>query len=728
MSTLVSVGVLRLVLFTSMLLPLAQAAERDDTAPPVNAPADQDDRGAPVEIFLHANGSVTVTVGREKHLLPARQFRRQFPRLVAGKQSAVLRMEDWRHLETSEHLAHLHDAGIRRLTLQANIDGREKVQTINLEAPPLAVQLTRQLESPGRETRLAAIDKLLQLLRSDKPSDRVNALSVIHAAAQVRYDRARFLPLVRKSLNSPDQSEYGAALKVIALVGGDASDIPAVTAHVNHEKPHIRANLCSTLYSLDPRGQHRDIGPVVVKLLNDPEQFVRTATFKSLWGANSTPDVEARLIELSRGPSKGGSSEADEIVYYALSTRPLVRQPVAKRLTEIVAEKQLYSSRAVWGLSHHAADDAARPYVVDSLIQVVESQTEEETRRDALYGLGFHGGDKALQKLNSIVANDKESLAMREFAFRQLRGRNVAGAAPAPVVPATAGSEKPKELWQQIVQPHDAALRTTALAELTRLLKDNSTAAQGLSALIKAAHAPFDRAPYVPLVKPHIPSDDPEIRALALAALVTLGPEAIDPAAIAARAIDAAPQVRQAVAEVILRRDPKCDAPTTHATIERLLNDADPKVVQAMVRAVWGYPTSPAAEEILIDLSFSSDLGQDAVYYALSTRPLIRTPVAERLVDLTSRGNRQRGRAIWGLSHHAVDESANDLVVAALIEIVETTADGGDRSNAFLGLSRLRGPIARERLEEIATDPKEAEAVRNQVMELLRRQDEREGK
>lgn len=711
---------LRLALGASVVISSANLLPAEEPPGPRNSTGLQAPAEPPVEVLLHANGSVTITVDGEKHLLPGRIVRKQLPKLLSGRQAAVIRMEEWKYFESNEHLSHLYEAGIRKLTLQATIDGNDKVQTIDLKSPPLGVQLA----SPNRETRHAAINTLENLLKSEKSSDRANAMAAIKSASHVRFDRTRFLPLVRKSLNLNDLSEFSQAIGVIALVGGDASDVRAVVAHVNHENPRIRAALTAALYGLDPLGKHADIGPAIVKLLTDAEPFVRTATFKSLWGLPSTPDVDARLIELSRGPSKGGSSEADEVIYYALSTRPLVRGPVVERSIEIIFEKGLYSSRAVWGLSHNPADDAARPRVVEALINVLDTQTVEDVRRDALFGLGLHGTEKALKKLNAVIADENESQKVREYAYRQLRGRKVEGAAPVPATPTVARNEKPAELWEQIVQPQDAQLRKTALMEVQRLLRDKSTAAKGLSALVKASQAPFDRAPFLPLAKPLLLSDNAEQRALALAALVLLEPQAIDAATIATRRGDDSPLVRQAVAEMIVRRESPEEQPLIQQTIELLLNDADTKVVQSMIRSLWGRPTSLVAEETLIDLSFNSVLGDDVVYYALSTRPLIRQPVAERLIDLTAFGHKHRGRAIWGLSHHIVDESANDLVVTALIDIVDTTADNYDRLNAIQGLARLRGPIARERLEKITSAADETEAVRNQVIELLRRQDE----
>ena len=82
------------------------------------------------------------------------------------------------------------------------------------------------------------------------------------------------------------------------------------------------------------------------------------------------------------------------------------------------------------------------------------------------------------------------------------------------------------------------------------------------------------------------------------------------------------------------------------------------------IKALWGRPVSAAAEQRLIELSkqpgpyLSSGIAYDAVYYALSTRPVVSRPVAERLAELALSPDAQSlaGRAVWGLSHHAASK------------------------------------------------------------------------
>ena len=141
-----------------------------------------------------------------------------------------------------------------------------------------------------------------------------------------------------------------------------------------------------------------------------------------------------------------------------------------------------------------------------------------------------------------------------------------------------------------------------------------------------------------------------------------------------------------------------------------LLDDPDTTVVATVLHSLWGKPTTPAAEEAMIDLSYDPQLRKDAVYYALSTRPLVRRPVAERLIELGAMSGKHGGRAIWGLSHFTVAEEAHELVVDAMIDVIDRSANPYDRSNAIYGLGQLGGSKARERLQRLVNHGEVSEA------------------
>ena len=80
----------------------------------------------------------------------------------------------------------------------------------------------------------------------------------------------------------------------------------------------------------------------------------------------------------------------------------------------------------------------------------------------------------------------------------------------------------------------------------------------------------------------------------------------------------------------------------------------------------------------------------------------------------------ERGRAIWGLSHHAVADGARELVLATLIEIVDDTINNHERLEALYGLGQLGGQRAEARLRQFIETDDESDADKQQARDLLR--------
>jgi hypothetical protein len=113
-----------------------------------------------------------------------------------------------------------------------------------------------------------------------------------------------------------------------------------------------------------------------------------------------------------------------EVVYYALSTRPLISPDVAKRLIEVMTTPgHIYASRAAWGLSHHPAAPFARDMIVKALSAELDRTLDPYTREQCVYGLGQLGGDEAAKKLKAVADAEDEDGKIREMARRAAERR-----------------------------------------------------------------------------------------------------------------------------------------------------------------------------------------------------------------------------------------------------------------------------------------------------------------
>ena len=473
-------------------------------------------------IHIHKNGSVTVTVDGKQHQLTPRQLRRRVPELLAGSEHVTLHMDEWKCFDRAPVIQDLYGYGVRRLTLDTGTERR----TWDLQPPPLF-----QIISEGNaDQRAAALEELETLFRE---GNSVNAMFVLRKTRNIRYNRSRFLPYVRAALRSNDKRTLGDAISTIAVVGGDGSDIPLVRPHVDHPDRDVRASAGMALPALDPAEKNADVARAIVQLLGDDSSWVRTTTIESLWGRVVTPEVEAKLIQLSRGPSSGGSGEADIVIHKALATRPRVRKPVAERLIEIVEANGRHKRRAVWGLTHLATDEA-RPLAIDALIKVVDADVDDDMRRTAMTGLGLHGGEKAWNKLRSIALDPNEADSTRKDARWKLPAhlKSLTDDAEQPNKPPPL--QPPHDLWRQIEQTHDPGLRATALEQLNELLQEAATAPRAFHALSKTWEVEFDRAAVAPAIRKWLSAEDEQLRASAVTALGVLGPDIVDTAEIVA--------------------------------------------------------------------------------------------------------------------------------------------------------------------------------------------------
>jgi len=299
---------------------------------------------------------------------------------------------------------------------------RRLVEEARRQRDPRQRQLWEQIaQRRDPELRQEALGKLREMLAGEMGVNRDEAMRTLQKVKDVPFDRVPLLPLVRRLIEDPRQTPFARAVAAVQLanLGGDREDIPVIAAMADEPDAFIRKGVAAALYGLDPRGEHPLTAPAIEKLLNDESaapQGVVHHTIKALWGNPVSPAAERRLIELSRQLGQSGGIGYDA-VYYALSTRPVVSEPVAERLSELALSTTTpdLAGRAVWGLSHHPATDAARELAVATLVRILDDSLDAGRRRDCILGLGLHGGQTAVSKLEEVVARD-ENAGLREQA------------------------------------------------------------------------------------------------------------------------------------------------------------------------------------------------------------------------------------------------------------------------------------------------------------------------
>ena len=371
-----------------------------------------------------------------------------------------------------------------------------------------------------------------------------------------------------------------------------------------------------------------------------------------------------------------------------------------------------------------------------------------EDARAAMKGVMADIGD--LHKLAPDASPDARRVHAKEAAFREglrrvklaldagdlVTARAIAfggfhvNADEPPTPDAMTRGRNAQEAVKNILQRGDKDLRQRTLDSLLARLQGNNVdaIATALAALPGVREIPFDRAPFLKAAREMLTHENADVRAGAVTAVGALGGDKGDVPKVAALAKDPVPAVRARVASALYAIAGAQPGEEVLAAVDALLDDYSAPVQLNTIRALWGRPVSPASEAKLIALSRGSShggpgaLAYDAVYYALSTRPLVSPLVADRLIEILrdDTGTEQAGRASWGLSHHAVAPEAREKVTQAFIQELDETLDAYVRSNIVYGLGALGGEPAVAKLKELA-EKDENERIRQEAAEALRR-------
>jgi HEAT repeat protein len=325
--------------------------------------------------------------------------------------------------------------------------------------------------------------------------------------------------------------------------------------------------------------------------------------------------------------------------------------------------------------------------VVSTLVDVIDNEVAGETRHAAIYGLGWHKTAAATAKLQQILDNPLETDGARRQAAQLLGKEFTPGEPVADAAEKATPPGRELKLWERIVQPRDARLRMAALQRVQEMLETGTEVTAALEALAKSREVEFDRQPLIPLARRYLNHEDATLRSQAVHAFSGLGAGSISSKALLALLDEPNAAVRGKVGQTAVALDRKLEQPETAEIVRRLLDDTDRDAVQAIIYALPGLPLSKEVEDRLIELSYDTKLGYDTVYYGLTNRPILRRPVAERLIELAQNSQTDNaGRAVWAMGRTPATDDARPLVVEALQAIVDSQSSGYQYDNAIRGL------------------------------------------
>ena len=273
--------------------------------------------------------------------------------------------------------------------VRAVLDVRGRQQHLQAAREAAQSWLDDAFQIDSVEKREAAIEKVRAALRSENEDQRRQGLAAFTGMAVIRFDKASFHDLFVPLLESDDPDLRTLAAQSLVMSGVQSGDLERLIALAGDADSHVRQNMAGLIVAAAEKDlTSSSAAESVLRLLSDDDAKVRDAAIRSLWGATFSPELEARIIELSRDPQEGYNA-----LYFALSTQPSKSEASVKRLIEFLSHRDTHNvaGRAAWGLGYGVAEEQ-QSLVAEAALKVVAARSEGYLFRETLKRLKQYAG------------------------------------------------------------------------------------------------------------------------------------------------------------------------------------------------------------------------------------------------------------------------------------------------------------------------------------------------
>ncbi len=259
------------------------------------------------------------------------------------------------------------------------------------------------LESGDYGSKEAALQEILNALRSGG-RDRVQAaLLALCRIGSAEFDRDRFRSLVSDQLESSDSLARAAALGAIVVVGMEQDRIPRVVALAGDESSVVRRAVPLALRSCSGGRLDGEMEAPFILLLGDSERSVRSSALRALSGSVVSDAIADELVVQSTR-----SDPKHEVLYFGLSTLREKPATVTDALLKAMTEPDsTVSSRAAWGLLT-GVSPADQRRVADAALELAESTRASQLRAHYIRLVGVYGDIAHVGRLR-VLSQDVSS-------------------------------------------------------------------------------------------------------------------------------------------------------------------------------------------------------------------------------------------------------------------------------------------------------------------------------
>lgn len=249
--------------------------------------------------------------------------------------------------------------------------------------------------------REAAVDQIYAAISSDDPAKVQAGFAAFRQIQSVEFDRARFRPVLRKFLTSPDPDIRMKGAQGLSNCGQSDEDLALVLPLVDDPSPDVRLALPFVIKNLSKDGFQGKAGETILKLLDSPSGKVTEPVWQAMWGTKISPELEKRVVQAAKDAGGGYSV----VFYYALTVHQSKREPTVTLLIEMAANQDVINvgQRVLWGIRQGLADDQ-KPRVAELSLKVLESRSFAGMREEALACLRECGSPANIPQIEKLLA------------------------------------------------------------------------------------------------------------------------------------------------------------------------------------------------------------------------------------------------------------------------------------------------------------------------------------
>lgn len=406
------------------------------------------------------------------------------------------------------------------------------------ESPRVRAYAAHALGMIGKPAE-SSFEKLVTLITDADPQVRREAVKAIR---HLKVDRAKLIPALVAVLEKSTSAEVVPAMQAIAEAGKDA--VPGLIEALKH--PEAAYWALQILADIGPDAA--DAAPAVAPLLTDARAEVRREAVLCLGHLGQAAKPQAAAILALAGDKDSGTRAA--VVWSAVmvgADAATAKEPVAKLQADADPLVQLV---AAWGNARFSPDDAAaRTAAVAKATAALKDQSPKIRAAAA----------RALVDLKVTAATDPDAVEAIVHALAD-HDSTVSGIVAQALVDG--GEKSVPRLIKALDRPE---VKGFAAAVLIRLGPTGKGAKDAVLPLAKDA--------------------DPNLRAVGIAALVSIAGSDADVLNLAAAALDDPhTEVRRSAAYALAQLGPA--AKPVEAALKKHADDADPVVKDAVNHAL----------------------------------------------------------------------------------------------------------------------------------------------